>query len=107
MSTVSSRFSLAFVSELQILDPVTALVVVDVQNDFVDGTLAIRKCPAEEEGADVVPIINHMIDTCHFDIVVYSLDWHPKDHISFVENVPKRKLHHSCKVSTCTPVGIC
>ena len=78
----------------------SALVVVDVQNDFVDGTLAIRDCPAEEEGADVVPVINELIDNCHFDTVVYSLDWHPKDHISFVENVKCRKLHHSSKVST-------
>ena len=84
----------------QILDPVSALVVVDVQNDFVDGTLAIRDCPAEEEGADVVPVINRLIEDCHFDIVVYSLDWHPKDHISFVENVSCRKMHHSSKVST-------
>ncbi len=76
----------------------TALVVVDVQNDFVDGTLAIRECPAREEGADVVPVINHMIDTCSFDVVVYSLDWHPQNHISFVDNVAKRKLHHSTKV---------
>ena len=71
----------------------------DVQNDFVDGTLAIRDCPAEEEGADVVPVINHLLETCDFDVVVYSLDWHPKDHISFVENVSCRKLHHSSKVS--------
>ena len=73
--------------------------MVDVQNDFVDGSLAIRDCPAQEEGADVVPVINELIDECNFDVVVYSLDWHPEDHISFVDNVSKRKVHHSSKVS--------
>ena len=77
-----------------------------MQNDFVDGTLAIRDCPAEEEGADVVPVINQLIESCDFDIVVYSLDWHPKNHISFIENVSCRKLHHSSKVSSQFFIGL-
>lgn len=28
-------------------------------------------------------------------MVVYTLDWHPSDHISFIENVNKRRLHSS------------
>lgn len=34
----------------------------------------------------------HAID---FDLVVYSLDWHPSDHISFVDNIKTRLLHES------------
>ncbi len=33
-------------------------------------------------------------------MLAYSLDWHPADHLSFVENVGKRKLHNSSTVST-------
>lgn len=30
-----------------------------------------------------------------FDSVFYSLDWHPSDHVSFIDNVKKRALHSS------------
>ncbi len=31
-------------------------------------------------------------------MVVYSLDWHPKDHCSFVDNVCKYPMHDTSKV---------
>ncbi len=77
----------------------SALVVVDVQNDFISGTLAIKDCPAGQDGEAVVPIINTLIQQADFDLVVYTLDWHPDNHISFIENVAQRQLHHSSKVS--------
>lgn len=40
-----------------------------------------------------------MLEEIDFDFVVYSKDWHPKDHISFVENVSKRPLHKRSAVS--------
>ncbi len=64
----------------------------DVQNDFIDGSLAIINCAAKQDGAEVVPVINEILDTCPFDVVTYTLDWHPKDHCSFHENVGLRKL---------------
>ena len=78
----------------------SALVIVDVQNDFVEGTLAIKDCPAGQDGAAVVPVINSILDPPLFDVVIYSLDWHPKDHISFIENVNCRPIHASSEVST-------
>lgn len=30
-----------------------------------------------------------------FDSVFYSLDWHPSDHVSFIDNIKKRALHAS------------
>ena len=77
-----------------ILKPRSALVVVDVQNDFISGTLAIHNCPAGHRGEEVVPVINRLIQTVPFDLVVYSYDWHPNDHISFYENYNKRRLIH-------------
>ena len=43
--------------------------------------------------------INKLIETTPFDLICYSLDWHPADHISFVENVAMRQLDPSSAVS--------
>jgi nicotinamidase/pyrazinamidase len=56
-------------------DPETALVVVDVQNDFADpaGSLYVR------DGHHVVPVANEQVSeaTSAGAYVVYSQDWHP------------------------------
>ncbi len=92
-------------SRPQILDPVSALIIVDVQNDFISGTMAIRDCPAGQDGEAVVPVINELLDTVTFDLVVYSADWHPHNHISFIENVRQRKMHQTSRVGMCVTMG--
>lgn len=77
-----------------ILKPRSALIIVDVQNDFISGSLAISGCPAGHRGEEVVPVINRLIQSVPFDLIVYSLDWHLADHISFFENYNKRKIIH-------------
>jgi nicotinamidase/pyrazinamidase len=56
-------------------DPHTALVVVDVQNDFAhpNGSLYV------EGGQDIVPIVNEAIAAARAGgaTVVYTADWHP------------------------------
>jgi nicotinamidase/pyrazinamidase len=53
-----------------------ALIVVDVQNDFMPGgSLGV------DEGDVVVPLINRLVPL--FEHVVYTRDWHPVDHVSF------------------------
>lgn len=81
-----------------VLLPKNALVIVDVQNDFIDGSLALINCAAKQDGAEVVPVINEMLDTVPFDVVAYTLDWHPKDHCSFVDNANMRKLSEKSPV---------
>lgn len=57
-----------------------ALLVVDVQNDFLPGgTLAVP------EGDEVVPVLNRWIDRFRARglPVFASRDWHPADHCSF------------------------
>ena len=56
-----------------ILKPVTAFIIVDVQNDFISGSLALSNCPAQEDGAEVVPVINEILENVSFDHVVYRL----------------------------------
>lgn len=76
-----------------VLFPHSALLIVDVQNDFIDGSLALKNCPAGQDGAEVVPVINNLINTVPFNTIVYTLDWHPSDHCSFHANVHLRPLH--------------
>ena len=53
-----------------------ALILVDLQNDFVEGgALAVP------DGMAVVAIANRIIGD--FDLVVATQDWHPADHQSF------------------------
>jgi nicotinamidase/pyrazinamidase len=56
-----------------------ALVVVDVQNDFLppEGALAV---PGADE---VIGPINELLACGDFDLVIASRDWHPPDHSSF------------------------
>lgn len=59
--------------------PMKALLIVDMQNDFVPGgALAVK------DGDEIVPLINRL-QKC-FDIVVATQDWHPADHGSFAVN---------------------
>ena len=55
------------------------LVVVDVQNDFVTGSLAVPG------GGEVVAPLNAWIETFEREAlpVVATRDWHPANHISF------------------------
>ncbi|HET9344178.1 MAG TPA: isochorismatase family protein [Candidatus Limnocylindrales bacterium] len=56
--------------------PTTALVVVDVQNDFADpaGSLSVQG------GTDIVPVVNQAIDAAKSAgaLVVFTQDWHPE-----------------------------
>ncbi|MCB1100330.1 MAG: bifunctional nicotinamidase/pyrazinamidase [Verrucomicrobiae bacterium] len=58
-----------------------ALIVVDVQNDFLPGgALAVA------DGDAVIPVINRLMG--EHDFVVATQDWHPADHGSFAANHP-------------------
>jgi nicotinamidase/pyrazinamidase len=53
-----------------------ALVIVDIQNDFIPGgALAVHS------GDAVIPVANKIMK--YFDLVVAAQDWHPADHGSF------------------------
>ena len=71
--------------------PGTALVVVDVQNDFADpkGSLYV------EDGEEVVPIINREIDRAQAAgvPVVYTMDWHPPQTPHFAKYGGKWPVH--------------
>ena len=56
-----------------------ALILVDIQNDFLPGgALAVP------HGDEVITVANEQ--QSHFDLVVATQDWHPPDHRSFAAN---------------------
>jgi nicotinamidase/pyrazinamidase len=61
-----------------------ALVIVDLQNDFMPGgPLAVP------HGDKIVPLINNLQK--YYDLVVATQDWHPRNHVSFASNHENKK----------------
>ena len=69
-----------------------ALVIVDVQNDFlINGSLEVPG------GNSVIEPINQII--MNYSLVVATKDWHPLDHVSFASNHPGKKVGDVVKVN--------
>lgn len=77
-----------------------ALIIVDVQNDFLPGgALGV------EGGEEILPIINALID--QFDLVVASQDIHPEKHMSFAETHGKQvgeKINLGSQIQNLWPI---
>jgi len=70
----------------------SALIVIDVQNCFVDGgTLPVKG------GAEVVPVINKLAES--FGNIVVTQDWHTQGHASFASAHAGQKPFSSIKLS--------
>lgn len=66
-------------------DKRNALLVIDVQNDFLPGgSLEVK------DGDKIIPVINAIQK--HFDLVVATQDWHPADHESFAVMHPGKNI---------------
>ena len=66
------------------------LVAVDLQNDFIDGSLAVPGAAA------VIPVIKSALHD--YDLVYFTLDWHSAGHCSFREQGgpwPVHCVHHT------------
>jgi nicotinamidase/pyrazinamidase len=63
--------------------PGRALIVVDVQNDFLPGGALAVPC-----GDEVIEVANRIAPL--FETVVATQDWHPANHVSFAANHPGR-----------------
>ncbi|WP_438390547.1 bifunctional nicotinamidase/pyrazinamidase [Caballeronia sp. DA-9] len=78
-------------------DSKSALIVVDVQNCFIDGgTLPVKG------GADVVPVINELAGK--FENIVITQDWHTVGHASFASSHPGKKPFETAQLSYGTQV---
>jgi nicotinamidase/pyrazinamidase len=62
-----------------------ALLIVDMQNDFMPGgPLGVHQAD------EIVETINALMPC--FPLVIATQDWHPKDHVSFADNHPGKKI---------------
>ncbi|MEM8736382.1 MAG: bifunctional nicotinamidase/pyrazinamidase [Planctomycetota bacterium] len=69
-----------------------ALIIVDVQNDFLPGgALAVAG------GNEVIPVANRLMTD--YELVVATQDWHPADHESFASQ------HDGCDIGQTIQVG--
>jgi len=61
-----------------------ALIIVDVQNDFLSGgALPVPR------GDEIIPVVNDLQQ--QFELIVATQDWHPRDHGSFAANHAGKK----------------
>ena len=69
-----------------------ALILVDIQHDFLPGgALAVP------EGHEVIPIANKLQQA--FPLVVATQDWHPADHRSFAANHPGKNVFEQIELN--------
>ncbi|MFE7086735.1 bifunctional nicotinamidase/pyrazinamidase [Sphingobacterium spiritivorum] len=62
-----------------------ALIIVDVQNDFLPGgSLAV------EHGDEIIPLINRL--QSDYGLIVATQDWHPVHHKSFAKEHPGKSV---------------
>jgi len=78
-------------------DGKSALLVVDVQNCFVDGgTLPVKG------GAQIVPVINKLASA--FETIVVTQDWHTPGHTSFASSHAGKKPFETTQLAYGTQV---
>lgn len=70
----------------------TALIVIDIQNDFLPGgSLAVPN------GDEIIPIINKLQK--QFDLIVITQDWHPANHKSFASSHKNKEPYDIIKLN--------
>lgn len=68
-----------------------ALVIVDMQNDFLPGgALAVK------EGDLIIPLINQLQEK--YELVIATQDWHPYNHQSFVTQHADKQVYQKIKL---------
>lgn len=63
----------------------TALIVVDMQHDFLDDNAPLLV----QNGMKVIPLINKLLDSSAIKYKVATKDWHPQNHVSFATSHPE------------------
>src|SRR6476469_8510161 len=69
-----------------------ALILVDIQNDFLPGgALAVP------EGDEIIPVANQL--QAEFPLVVATQDWHPPNHGSFAATHPGKNVFEQIELN--------
>jgi nicotinamidase/pyrazinamidase len=87
----------ALAADKIVVNPRCALIVIDVQNCFVDGgTLPVKG------GAEIVPVINRV--AFPFENIVVTQDWHTEGHTSFASAHAGKKPFESMPLTYGTQI---
>ncbi|KAF1978164.1 Isochorismatase hydrolase [Bimuria novae-zelandiae CBS 107.79] len=70
-----------------------ALVLIDIQNDFIDGSLGSPRASA------ILPKVYKLLEDHEWPFIAASQDWHPKDHVSFASAHADSQLGGSVEIS--------
>ncbi|CEG67684.1 hypothetical protein RMATCC62417_04076 [Rhizopus microsporus] len=72
-----------------------ALILVDIQNDFLEG--GSLQVP---ESLTILKPVNELIEyiKSKHGLIIATQDWHPKDHISFASNHPKKNVFDTVQI---------
>lgn len=69
-----------------------ALLIIDIQNDFLPGgSLAVK------DGDLIIPIVNEL--QSQYELVVATQDWHPANHQSFAVQHPGKKAFDTIELN--------
>ncbi|KAJ4991103.1 isochorismatase [Stagonosporopsis vannaccii] len=60
----------------------TALLLIDIQNDFINGSLGSPRASA------ILPKVYGLLDDHQWPFIAVSQDWHPEGHVSFASAHP-------------------
>jgi nicotinamidase/pyrazinamidase len=72
-------------------NPTVALLLVDIQNDFLPGgALAVGR------GDEVIEVANRLMSA--YRHVIATQDWHPADHLSFASQHPGKRIGEVIKL---------
>lgn len=63
------------------------LVIIDPQNDFIYGSLAVKTAPEKMDA-----LVKHLWET-NYDEIFVTLDSHPEEHCSFINNGGQWPVH--------------
>ncbi|CEG80907.1 hypothetical protein RMATCC62417_15170 [Rhizopus microsporus] len=72
-----------------------ALILVDIQNDFLEG--GSLQVP---ESLTILKPVSELIEyiKSKHGLIIATQDWHPKDHISFASNHPKKNVFDTVQI---------
>ncbi len=71
--------------------PTRALILVDLQNDFLpEGALPVPR------GYEIIAVANRI--QSEFELILATQDWHPPNHVSFAANYPGRQPGDTVRV---------
>lgn len=74
--------------------PLKILLIVDAQNDFCSrGALAV---PGGEE---IIPLLNKLMHSNKYDLIIATQDWHPAFHKSFASSHPGKSVFEQIELN--------